>query len=131
MRAHGEALLHLGRVGDQRDLHLVHDGRVVGEELGVEDLAVMAQAQALGEAALGDARPDDVALAHVPDAFGAVDQVVDLPFEDRLEIGLHLPARHLDPDGQRQRGARLRRVSMSGPMISISPSLICVHVDAW
>ncbi len=47
-----QAPLHLRRVGDQRDLHLVHDGRVVGQELGVEDLAVVPQPQALGEAAL-------------------------------------------------------------------------------
>ena len=78
----------------------------------MEDLAVVTQAQAPGKAGLGDAGPDDVALAHVPDAFGAVDQVVDLALEDGLEVGLHLSAGHLDPDGQGQGRAGLNAVDV-------------------
>ena len=86
----------------------------------MQDLAVMAQAQALGKAGLGHARPDDVALAHVPDAFGAVDQVVNLALEDRLEVGLHLAPGHLDPDRQRQRGAGLDLVDVGADDLDLA-----------
>ena len=72
----------------------------------MQDLAEVADAEALFLRRLADAHPDDVALAHVPDAFGAVDQMVNLAFEDRLEVGLHLASGDFDPDGQRQRRRR-------------------------
>ena len=108
----GQALLDLFQVGHQRHLHLVDDRRIVGEELGMDDLAIVFQAQSLGKAVLRDAGPDDVALAHVPDAFGTVDHVVDLALQDRFEIALHLAAGHFDPDRQRHRGAGLDGVDI-------------------
>jgi len=101
---HGHALHDFLGVGDQRDFDLVHDGGILGEQLGVQDVAVVAQPQPLGKAGLGDARPDDVALPHVPDALGAVDEVMDLALEDRLEVGLHFASRDLDPDGEGEGG---------------------------
>ena len=108
----GQAALDLGRVGDQRHAHLVHDGRVAREQLGVQDLAVVPQAKAALVGGLGHARPDDVALAHVPDAFRAVEQVVDLALQNGFEIGLHLAPGDLDPDGQRQRRTFWRAVDV-------------------
>ena len=60
-------------------------------------IAVVAESHALFKGIFGHADPDDIALSHVPDSFSPVDQVMDLPFENRLEIGLHLSACHFDP----------------------------------
>ena len=51
--------------------------------------------------------PDDVTLAHVPDAFATVEQVVNLALENRFEIGLHLASGNFDPNTERQRRAGL------------------------
>ena len=47
---------------------------------------------------LADADADHVALAGVHDAFNAVEEVVDLPLHDRLEVRLHGFAGHLGND---------------------------------
>ena len=108
------AALDLFALGEERDLHLVDDRRILVQELGADDLAQVADQKALAARGLADADPVDVALAHVPHALGAVDQVMDLALENRLEIGLHLAARHLDPDAQRQR-RRLSHVTRLRP----------------
>ena len=103
-------------VGVERHLHLVDD---VAEDLvdaGVEDLAEVLQAEALGEGRLADADPGDVALADVLDALGAVDEVVDLALEHRLEVLLHLAAGDLDDDAERHGAALRASSSRSGPI---------------
>ncbi len=65
----------------------------------------------------------------MPDALGAVDQVVDLPLEDRLEVGLHLAARHLHPDGQRQAAAGLDVVDVRADDLDLAV-VDLVHVHA-
>ena len=56
------------------------------------------QRKALFDGGLADAHPGDVALTDVHDALDVVDQVVDLAFQNRLEIGLEFAAGHLDVD---------------------------------
>ena len=87
---------------------------VFGKEFGVNDLAIVAQSQAPGEAVFGNASPDDVALAHMPETLGAVEQVVDLAFENGLKIGLHFAAGDFDPDGQGQGGSFWHAVDIGG-----------------
>ena len=50
--------------------------------------------------------PRDISLPDVHNVLGIVDQMVDLPFKDRLKVKLHLTAGHLDIDTQWQ-GATL------------------------
>jgi allantoin racemase len=71
----------------------------------VDDGAEVAEPESLFHRLAGKPEPDDVALPDVHDALGIVDQVVDLSLEDRLEVLLHLPSRHLhhERDGQRRR----------------------------
>ena len=78
----------------------------------MQDFAIMPQAQSPGIAGLRDARPYDVTLPHVPDAFRAVHQVMNLALQNRLEIRLHLPSCHLDPYAQRQSLPRLDAVDI-------------------
>ncbi len=123
-------LLHILGVGEQGDLHLIHDGRIVVEELGVQDLAQVADLEALVLGGFADADPVDVALAHVPDAFGAVDQVVDLAFENRLEVGLHLASGNFHPDAEAAApscGVDTTS-SISGPTTVILPSSTSVDI---
>ena len=89
-------------VGEDLHLHLVDDGGIVVEELGMQDFAQVADLEAFVLGRLADADPVDVALAHVPDAFGAVDQVMDLAFQNRLEVRLHLAAGNFHPDADGQ-----------------------------
>ena len=82
--------------------------------------AVVLEPKALLEALLGDPGPDDVALAHVPEAGGAVQEVVDLALENRLEVGLHLAPGHLDPDPERQGRAFLHRIDVGADQLDRS-----------
>ena len=61
--------------------------------------------QALLVAVLGYTRPHYIPLAHVPYSFGAVYQMMDLTFQDRFEVGLHLTTRDLDPYAEREDSA--------------------------
>ena len=58
----------------------------------------MLQVEALFGICVGNANPGDIALADVLDARGAVDEIVDLAFQDRLEVFLHLPSGDLYDD---------------------------------
>ena len=116
-------------------LHLVDDGGIVVEKFGMQNFAEVANLEALVFGGLADADPVDVTLAHVPDAFGAVDQVVDLALEDGLEVGLHLAPGHFHPDADGQRGqvfsvGSTTTSSISGPMTSILPSSTSVSSSA-
>ncbi len=83
----------------------------------MQDLAHVADAEALVVGRPAQADPGDVALADVHDALGVVDQVVDLALEDGLEVGLHLAPGHLDEDAQGQAAALVAQVGrMSLPM---------------
>ncbi len=94
----GQPFLHLGLVGVDRHLHLVHDGAEIGMEARVQDLAKVLELEALFRGGLAQANPGDVALTDVLDARGTVDEVMDLTFEHRLKVLLHLAASHLDHD---------------------------------
>ncbi len=48
--------------------------------------------------------PGNIPLPDVHDALSIVDEVMDLPFQDGLEIRLHLAAGHLDINPERQAG---------------------------
>ena len=67
-------------------------------EARVQNLAEVLQVEALVGGGVADAHPRDVALPDVLNARRAVDEVVDLPLQHRLEVLLHLAARHLDDD---------------------------------
>ena len=60
----------------------------------------------------------------MPDALGAVDQVVDLALQDRLEIGLHLAARHFHPDRRAAGRSGLNRVDVRADDVRFVPSSI-------
>ena len=86
------------QLGIREDLHLdlVDDAAEIGVEAGVQDVAEMLEVESLLNGILADANPCDVALADVLDALGAVDEVVNLPFENGLEVSLHLASSDLD-----------------------------------
>ena len=65
----------------------------------------MADLETLLSCRLADPDPGDISLSDMLDALGAVDVVVDLPLEHRLEVLLHLSAGNLDHDAQGQRAA--------------------------
>ena len=92
--------IHLGRFGVNGDLHLVHNGAKVGVEAGVQNLAKVFQIKAFVGGAVGNTNPGNIPLANVLDARSAVDEVMDLPFQHRLEIFLHLPPGHIDDNAQ-------------------------------
>jgi len=96
-----QQFLDLLRLGVQRHLDLVHDSAEVVVEGAVEYVANVAQPEALGKRPFAEADPGDVALALVLKALGAIEEMMDLPFEHRLEVFLHLAAGHLYDDGKR------------------------------
>jgi len=98
LTGYGQPFLQRLRIGVDRHLHLVHDRAEVGVEARVQNLAEVLHVEALVGGGLGDADPGDVALADVLDARRAVDEVVDLPLQNRLEVLLHLPSGDLHHD---------------------------------
>ena len=86
------------RIGIDGYLHFVDDGTEVGMETSVQNLSEVLQVETFVGGPIRDAYPGDVALSNVLDAGSAVDEVVDLPFQDRLEVLLHLPAGNLNND---------------------------------
>ena len=84
--------------------------------------------EALVRRSLADADPGDVALADVLDAARAVDEVVDLALEHRLEVLLHLAAGHLDQDAHVDRRP-VRQVLEARPDHLDLAVLDLVHVD--
>jgi len=91
-----QQLLGLGRVGDQGDLTLIHNGVELIHNHMVQHLAEVLHAQALVKGVVGHADAQQVALAGVHHALHVVEPCVDLTLDDRLEVGLHLLAVHLD-----------------------------------
>ena len=85
-------------IGDNHNLHFVHNRAKVLVEAGVQDLAKQFQVEAFVGSVIRDADPGDVALADMLHAAGAIHKVMDLSFEHRLEVLLHLPPCHLDDD---------------------------------
>ena len=67
----------------------------------------MRKAEAFFHRAFTDTDPRDISLSYVHEALSIVDQVVDLAFENRLEVGLHLATGHFHEDSQRHSGAGL------------------------
>ncbi|MEJ2561680.1 MAG: hypothetical protein P8Z42_03225 [Anaerolineales bacterium] len=76
--------------GDDGDFDLVDDRSEIIVVAGVQDVAEVLQIEAFFGGRLADADPGNVALTDVLDAGPAVDDVVDLAFEHRLEIFFHL-----------------------------------------
>ena len=66
----------------------------------MQDLAEVVEEEACVGCFGREADPRDVSLADVLDARGAVHEIVDLPFEDRLEVLLHLAAGNIDDYSQ-------------------------------
>jgi len=87
-------------LGVKGHLDLVDDFLKVLVELGVQHHADVLQGKALLDGRLAQPDPGDVALADVHDALHVVDQMVDLALDDRLEVGLELPAGDLDIDAE-------------------------------
>ncbi len=67
----------------------------------------MCKAEALFYRAFSDTNPRDIPLTYMHDALGIVYQMVDLAFENGLEVALHLASGNLDEDAQWQPGAGL------------------------
>ena len=99
-----EDLFDVFFLGIDRHLAFVEDGAKILVQFRMEDLPKVRQAEALFDRLLTHAQPRDVALPDMHDALGIVDQMVDLAFQDRFVVFLHLTSRHLDLDGQRQLG---------------------------
>ena len=102
---HRAQLLVLRLVHDDPDLALVDDGVELALDLGVEDLADVAEAEAGLKVGLRNADTDHIALAGVHNALDAVEEGVDLALHNGLEVGLHVLARDLDDVGQGDLGA--------------------------
>ncbi len=94
----GQPFLHLFRIGVDGHLHLIHDGAEIVLEAGMQNLAEVFQVETFFGGAVRDADPGDIALSDMLDARSAVDKVMDLALQHRLEIFLHLAAGHLDDD---------------------------------
>src|SRR3990172_3754696 len=82
-------------------------------EACMQDLAEVFDVEALLGRRVADPDPGDIALANVLDARGPVDEVMDLTFEHRLEVLLHLAPGDLDDDPQVHR-ALIRHVVEGG-----------------
>ena len=76
---------------------------------------------------LADAQPGHVALAHVEDAHGVVDERMDVALEDGLEVLLHLSARDLRVDPKREGAALLDGVDIGADELDL-PVLDLVHI---
>src|SRR5208337_4010078 len=100
-------LVHLFLVGVNLHLAFVEDGAEVLMVLGMQEDPDVLQAEALFHRGLADAVPGDVPLPDVHDALGVVHQVVNLPLQDGLEVGLKAAARYFHQHGQGQPGRDL------------------------
>ena len=85
--------LDLSFVGVNFDLEFIEDSAEVLVQLGVQDDADVLQPEAFFHGLFADAQPGDVSLADVHDALGVVDEVVNLPFQNRFVIVLHMRGR--------------------------------------
>ena len=72
------------------DLTLVNNGRIFVFQLGVKHFADVTDAETGFISIFADPDPDQVTLAGMHDAFHAVDEGMEFPFENRFEIGLHV-----------------------------------------
>ena len=72
----------------------------------------MAEAEASLKVGLVDTDTDHVALAGVHQTLNAVQELVDLTLEDRLEVGLHVLARNLDGVAQGNLGAAFQLIQL-------------------
>ncbi len=94
-------------VGDDLDLHLVHDSAKIGVEAGIEDLAKVLEVESLFVSHFADPDPGDVTLTDVLYAGCAVDEIVHLPLQHRFKVLLHLAPGHLDDERHIHGGADL------------------------
>ena len=108
----GADLLAALGTGADANLALIHHGLVLALDLGIQHLAQMTGAEAGLESGLGHADADHVALAGMHDALDAVEEVVELTLDNRLEVGLPGLAGHLQRDGQADLGAGLELVEV-------------------
>ena len=92
---------NLIQLGVKGNLHLVHDGAEIVVKVGMQDDAKVFQAEALIHGRFTEAEPGNVPLRYMLYAFSAVDEVVDLALQNRLEVLLHLSTcyRHHDAQG--------------------------------
>jgi hypothetical protein len=91
--------------------------------IGVQDDTDVLERETLFDGGLADTHPGDVALADVHDALDIVDQMVNLALQDRLEVGLHFPAGHLDENAQGKVSPSLTS-PISGPsMMTLASSI--------
>ena len=67
-------------------------------EAGVQDLAKVFQIEALVGGVVRNADPGDIALTDMLDSARAIDEIVDLSLQYRLEVLLHLASSNLDDD---------------------------------
>ena len=103
---------HLLFVRVDRHLHLVHQRREVLHVERPQQLPEVLQPQTRAESVLRYPHPAHVPLTHVEYAHRMVDQRVNLPLENRLEVLLHLPPGHLDVQPERHRAPQLHRIAV-------------------
>ena len=125
-RGGGIEFLHIGGLGEQRDLHFVHDGREIVPQLVQQDRPQVPDAEPGVARFLRNAQPDRVALAQVHHAHRLGKEGVDVPLQNGFELGLHLAAGHFHEDGERQARA-LRHVADLRPNHANQPVLHLVH----
>ena len=83
-------------IRDDRDLALVNDGiKLIGDH-AVQDFTKMLEAEAFIKRVFGNADANKISLAGMHNTFQIVEPGMDLTFDDRLEIRLHLRACDLD-----------------------------------
>ena len=77
------------------DFDLIKNTTEVSMEFRMKNLAEVGDGKALVHSALTDSNPGDITLSDMHDALSIIDQVVNLAFENRFEVGLELASRHL------------------------------------
>jgi hypothetical protein len=79
-------------------LYFIHDRAEICVEAGMKDFPEMFQVEPLSSCRVGDTNPGNVSLTDMLDTGGAIDEVMYLALEDRLEIFLHLASSYLHDD---------------------------------
>jgi hypothetical protein len=94
----GQPILELQGIGKDGHLNFIDDSTKISVEAGMQDFAEMLEVKAFIGGIVGDADPGYIALADMLDAGSTIDEVVDLAFENGLEIFLRRPATNDDGD---------------------------------
>ena len=98
----GQKGVYSVKIGVDFHRNFVNDFAETIVYFGMKNVAQVPETKSLGKSLFADAHPYQLALAHVKDAHGFVQEGVDMSLNNRLEHRLHGAAGDLDQDRQRQ-----------------------------